>query len=212
MDEILPTTERLARALEAANDPALAELIIRARAGHYDDYKTDIALPIVTLVADLERAGHPELAQRAREGEFDATPAEVDAWFNRTVELMGHGQTSGRIVMENGLLRVDVPVGDTFRTEYYGMAAIYSIKIVSQEIARAYAHAARRGVYEYDAPIVTREQHQAALDRLERQNRGLVNQIQELSRRLTSVNALPQAGQAALFDDESEDDEDDEEG
>jgi hypothetical protein len=131
-----------------------------------------------------------------------------------TVELMGHAQTSGRIVMENGLLRVDVPLGDTFRTEYYGLAAIYSVKIVSEEISRAYAHAAHRGVYEYDAPIVTREQHQAAIERLERQNRILVNQLEELSRRLTAVNALPvpRPEPAELFDDEPNDEEEESEG
>jgi hypothetical protein len=134
---------------------------------------------------------------------------ENEQWA--TVELMGHAQTSGRIVMENGLLRVDVPLGETFRTEYYGLAAIYSIKIVSEEISRAYAHAARRGVYEYDAPIVTREQHQAAIDRVERMNVALRNQIEELSRRLTTVNALPAPtpAQAPLFDDEREDDSND---
>jgi hypothetical protein len=133
--------------------------------------------------------------------------SENEQWA--TVELMGHAQTSGRILMENGLLRVDVPIGDTFRTEYYGLAAIYSIKIVSQEISRAYAHAARRGVYEYDAPIVTREQHQSAIERLERQNRVLMTQIEELSRRLTAVNALPAPSpeQPELFGDEGDEDE-----
>ena len=77
----IPTTERLARALEAANDPTLARMIALARAGHYDDFKSDIAAPIVALVNDLERAGHPELAQRARNGEFDGTIEEGQAWF-----------------------------------------------------------------------------------------------------------------------------------
>lgn len=77
----LPTTERLALTLEAANDPALAGMIALARAGHYDDYKSDIAAPITQLVQDLEQAGHPELAKRARDGEFDATAEEGAAWF-----------------------------------------------------------------------------------------------------------------------------------
>lgn len=45
-----------------------------------------------------------------------------------TVELMGHAQTAGRISKPSewgGLLRVDVPDGDSYRTEFYGMAAIY---------------------------------------------------------------------------------------
>jgi hypothetical protein len=113
---------------------------------------------------------------------------ENEQWA--TVDLMGHAQTAGCIAMENGLLRVDVPSGDGFKTEYYGMAAIYSIKIVSEEIARAYSHVSR-DVYAYDTPIVTREQHQTAVDRMEQQNTALRQQIDELSRRLTSANALP---------------------
>lgn len=116
-------------------------------------------------------------------------PTENEQWA--MVDLMGHAQTSGRIVMEGGLLRVDVPEGDGFRTEYYGLQAIYSIKIVSQEIARAYAHESRRGAYAYDAPIVTREEHRAMIDRLEEKNIRLQEQIQELSRRLTTVTAFP---------------------
>lgn len=62
-----------------------------------------------------------------------------DMWA--IVELMGHGLTAGIIRKSDlgGLLRVDVPINDGFRTEYYGEQAIYSIKVVSEEIARAYA-------------------------------------------------------------------------
>lgn len=114
--------------------------------------------------------------------------SEQEQWA--TVDLMGHAQTAGRIVMENGLLRVDVPDGETYRTEFYGMAAIYSIKLVSEQIARAYGRAAY-DVVAYDTPIVTREQHQAAVSRLEDKNYQLQHQIQELERRLTTINSLP---------------------
>lgn len=113
---------------------------------------------------------------------------ENEQWA--TVDLMGHAQTAGRIVMENGLLRVDVPDGESYRTEFYGMAAIYSIKIVSEQIARAYGRAAY-DIVAYDTPIVTREQHQAVVSRLEQSQYQLRDQIRELERRLTSVNALP---------------------
>jgi hypothetical protein len=96
-DEQLPTTERLAHALEAANDPALAPMIALARAGHYDDFKSDLATPIVQLVNDLERAGHPELAQRAKDGEFDGTIEEGQAWFeSEGKDLLSHGKISQR--------------------------------------------------------------------------------------------------------------------
>lgn len=107
-----------------------------------------------------------------------------------TVDLMGHAQTAGRIEMVGGLLRVDVPDGDTYRTEFYGMAAIYSIKIVSEEIARAYAHRTV-DVMAYDTPIVTREQHLAAMRQAEDATTHLRYRVQELERRLIAVNALP---------------------
>ncbi len=107
-----------------------------------------------------------------------------------TVDLMGHAQTAGRIEMAGGLLRVDVPEGDKYRTEYYGMTAIYSIKIVSEEIARAYAHQSI-DVMAYDPLIVTREKHRAALEELERRFISQASKIRELERRLVVVNALP---------------------
>lgn len=113
----------------------------------------------------------------------------ADQWA--TVDLMGHAQTAGRITFDGGLLRVDVPDGDGWRTEYYGMAAIYSVKLVSEEIARAYAHQ----VYDsmpYDAPIVTREQHQEAIRHAEAQNRELRQAVNELQRRLTTIGETPE--------------------
>jgi len=112
-----------------------------------------------------------------------------------TVELMGHAEAAGRISRPSdwgGLLRVDVPLGPdgAYRTEYYGMSAIYSIKIVSEEIARAYARPAR-GVVAYDTPIVTREQYESAMRQARQENDRLEHQVHELERRLTSVNALP---------------------
>lgn len=113
-----------------------------------------------------------------------------------TVDLMGHAQTAGRISFDGGLLRVDVPDGDGYRTEYFGLAAIYSVKIVSEEIARAYAHQ----VYDampYDAPIVTREQFQAERERWESDNRRLRKSMYELERRLTAINETPALGSGA---------------
>ncbi len=116
---------------------------------------------------------------------------EQDMWA--VVELMGRAQTAGRISRPTdfgGLLRVDVPTEEGFRSEFYGMAAIYAIRIVSEEIARAYVRPVR-GVISYDAPIVTREQHESAVHQLDNQNYQLQQQIRELERRLTAVNALP---------------------
>ena len=116
---------------------------------------------------------------------------EIEQWA--VVELMGHGQTAGRISTPGewgDLLRVDVPNGDGYTTEFYSLRAIYRIKFTSEQIARAYAPQ-ERDIVAYDAPIVTREQHEAAL----RDNRVEINtlrrQIDELRNRLTAVNSLP---------------------
>lgn len=117
-----------------------------------------------------------------------------DMWA--TVELMGHAQTAGRISRPadfGGLLRVDVPIENgQFRSEFYGMAAIYAIRIVSEEIARAYVRPVR-GVISYDAPIVTREQHEAVVRQAEMLNYELREKVRELERRLTAVKALPES-------------------
>lgn len=115
---------------------------------------------------------------------------QVEMWA--VVELMGHGRTAGvmRTSDLGGLLRVDVPIGDGFRTEYYGEAAIYSIKVVSEEIARAYA-LPDRDIVAYDEPIVPRQQYEEALQLARRNNQQLNHQIEQLQRRLTAVTALP---------------------
>lgn len=74
-----PTTERLALALTAAGCPP--EMIERARAGFYDDFKSPIANPISQLVQELRSIGQTDLVNRAIDGEFDATDEESDLWF-----------------------------------------------------------------------------------------------------------------------------------
>jgi hypothetical protein len=117
-----------------------------------------------------------------------------DMWA--TVDLMGHRQTAGRICISPregvGLLRVDVPQGEgTYRTEYYGLAAIHTIRVVSEEIARAFA-APVHEVRAYDTPIVTREEHQSIVREMTQVNNALRSKINELERRLTAVKGLPE--------------------
>lgn len=109
------------------------------------------------------------------------------------VELMGHAQTAGIIRTSDlgGLLRVDVPVEDGFRTEYYGNQAIYAIRVVSEEIARAYAVPSRE-ICAYDTPIVPRAMYEEALQKARNENGNLLRQVDVLQRRLTTVNALPE--------------------
>lgn len=111
------------------------------------------------------------------------------------IEIMGHMRTAGRISRPDdwgGLLRVDVPMDNgEYRTEYYGMQAIYSIKLVGKEIASAYAEGPAPAV-EYNAPIVTRDQYQAMQERAREEINHANRRIIELERRLTSINALPE--------------------
>jgi len=48
-------------------------MVIRARSGHYDDYRSPLATPCIQLVLDAARHGLKEVADRARNGEWDAT-------------------------------------------------------------------------------------------------------------------------------------------
>lgn len=111
------------------------------------------------------------------------------------VELMGHGQTAGRIEKPSewgGLMRVDVPnEHGTFRTEFYSISAIYSVKFVSEEIARAYAPREKE-ITAYNTPIVTREQHQQVVNDLRQENYNQTRKIEELQRRLTAIQLLPE--------------------
>lgn len=109
------------------------------------------------------------------------------------IELMGHAQTAGIIRPSDlgGLLRVDVPVGDGFRTEFYGNQAIYAIRVVSEEIARAYAMPERE-ICSYDTPIVPRSMYEEALNKARRHSDLQDRTIAELQKRLVSVSALPE--------------------
>ena len=114
-----------------------------------------------------------------------------DSWA--VVELMGHVTLAGRVTKPGeygGLWQVDVPEGDTYRTEFFGSQSVYRIRIVSEEIARGYARPAHE-VLEYDAPIVTRAQYENSMQKAREQYHNLSRENDELRHRLTAVNALP---------------------
>lgn len=125
---------------------------------------------------------------------------QVEQWA--VVQMMGHAETAGRISKPSdwgGLIRIDVPVGDTYETEFISVQAIYKIKLVSEQIARAYA-APANPVLSFDTPIVTREQHESAVNQLRQQNRDLSYRMRQLEERLTETKALP------FFEDNTEED------
>ncbi len=76
----MTSTEKLVAALRAARLDALAE---RAETNRYHDFLSPLETPCIALVLDLRNVGTPEaetMAQRAINGDFDATSAEAAAW------------------------------------------------------------------------------------------------------------------------------------
>ena len=65
---------------------APSEMVDRARRGEYDDFESDSTPPIADLVAHARAAGLESIARRAREGEFDATKEEAEAWAARQTD------------------------------------------------------------------------------------------------------------------------------
>jgi transposase len=82
LESKVPTTEKLAKALEELNDPKLAGMIKKARDGYYDDFKTPVAFPQIELVKDLIESGYQEMVKRVIDGEFDAQEWEAEEWAN----------------------------------------------------------------------------------------------------------------------------------
>jgi hypothetical protein len=72
------STDNLVAALKEAGAPA--DLVIRATGDAFHDFKSESATPIVDLVRACERVGLSDIAARARQGEFDATREEAEAW------------------------------------------------------------------------------------------------------------------------------------
>lgn len=74
------STEVLVAALTDAGDPKLAPMIERAKNGYYHDFKSPLIDPIPVLMEELLVLGHSGLADRAMNGDFDATPEESREW------------------------------------------------------------------------------------------------------------------------------------
>lgn len=98
MAKQLTTKERLARALEAQNDPKLADMVKKARNGYYDDYESELATPCIQLVVDLTKHGYKEMAQSAMDGEWDGTLEEGQAWMKSEEGQEAQMEMIGQIV------------------------------------------------------------------------------------------------------------------
>jgi hypothetical protein len=107
----------------------------------------------------------------------------TDTWA--IAELMGHLTLAGRITKpgdNGGLWQIDIPDEDSFHTEFFGSQSVYRIRIVSEKIARAYV--SHHEMIEYNAPILTREEHEAEMDRALERIRDLMEQVEQLKRGL----------------------------
>lgn len=73
-----PTTEFLARILTDVGAPEW--MISYAKDGHYDDFKSPLAMPEHQLHADAKANGLPQIAAWVEQGVFDSTKDESAAW------------------------------------------------------------------------------------------------------------------------------------
>lgn len=65
-------------------------------------------------------------------------PEKFEAWAY--VEIMGHHQVAGRVTEQTiagrVMLRVDIPEGDGFRTEFYGGSSIFKLTPTTEDVVR----------------------------------------------------------------------------
>lgn len=128
-----------------------------------------------------------------------------DSWA--VVELMGHVALAGRVTKPGeygGLWQIDIPDRDTFRTEFFGSQSVYRIRMVSEQIARGYARP-NHEVVAYDAPILTREEHETAMSQAQDLINNLRSRLNDAERQL---HQLPAGSLEPWDDDDNEDNED----
>ncbi len=75
----LPTSERLANALDQAGAPP--SLVNNARSGLYDLLKSPYTFPKMALLSDLRRYQMNNFCTRVLLGEFEPSHTEVLAWI-----------------------------------------------------------------------------------------------------------------------------------
>jgi hypothetical protein len=59
------------------------QMILKAEKCYYSDYDSQLTMPCVQLVNDLTEIGAHSLVELAKNGEFDATEEESEAWYER---------------------------------------------------------------------------------------------------------------------------------
>lgn len=128
-------------------------------------------------------------------------------------ELMGHLTLAGRVTKPGeygGLWQIDVPEGDTFHTEFFGSQGVYRIRIVSEEIARAYSK--KNEVLEYSAPIVSREEHEAAMQTAQERIASLCQTVRNLQDQLAHMLPASTEPDDPEFEESHFDEDEDDDG
>lgn len=99
----LHTNEKLARVLEARNNPALKGMVKLARKGYFHDFESPLVMPDLKLREMLLKRGEVRLAERVVEGDFDATKEEADAWAQSPegLETFSKMIKNSNLIMDN---------------------------------------------------------------------------------------------------------------
>lgn len=82
MSRQIRTKDRLAKDLRMFGAPA--KMVEYAKNGFYDDYESPMAAPIMRLIEDCLENGLNEVAERAKNGEYDGTAEESKEWLERS--------------------------------------------------------------------------------------------------------------------------------
>jgi len=128
--------------------------------------------------------------------------SQSESWA--VVELMGHVTLAGRVTKPGeygGLWQIDIPEGESFRSEFFGSQSVYRIRMVSEDIARAYATPGHQ-VIEYDAPIITRQEHENIVRRISGEYEVIYKELQSLKYRLHEGELLQDDDDTEDFEEE----------
>ncbi len=97
--------------LAKPQDRARDELVRKALAGYYHDYKSDLPTPKTALIGDLVHHGYRDLARKARTGAYDDhsdadDEADMQGWLAREPELaeLDRKLRSGEITYEQAVV------------------------------------------------------------------------------------------------------------
>lgn len=111
-----------------------------------------------------------------------------------TLELNGHNRSAGLISISrdwDGLFRLDVPIADGgFYTELYGKSAIYRVRFVPEQVARAKAPAPEDEILTWDIGLVTQDEYNEALNKMREEKKKLTRRVFQAEREMEAVRAM----------------------